>query len=204
MRIILLIIDPQEDFHPPTGSLAVPGADEDAVRISNFLLEKLTAIDDVVVTMDSHHRTHIAHSISWVDENGKNPPPFTLISSEDVRGNVWRPSNSDLLNEYKDYTTELEAKGRFKLCIWPEHCLIGTPGHSVVQPINGSLHEWEGSRMKSVTYVLKGTNCLTEMYSAIGAEVPVESDPTTKPNLNLLRFLNGADKVIVQNISLLV
>lgn len=24
----------------------------------------------------------------------------------------------------KNYTQQLEAKGRFKLCIWPEHCLV--------------------------------------------------------------------------------
>ena len=32
----------------------------------------------------------------------------------------------DILQWCIEYTKRLESKGRFQLCIWPEHCLIGT------------------------------------------------------------------------------
>lgn len=38
-------------------------------------------------------------------------------------------------------------------------------------------------------------NCLTEMYSAIAAEVPIASDPETQKNEGLLKALLAADHV---------
>ena len=77
--VILLIIDPQVDFHEG-GSLAVssmklklyfhitiskifplywyikiPGATKDAERIAKMINENIDKIDEIYVTMDSHH-----------------------------------------------------------------------------------------------------------------------------------------------------
>lgn len=43
----------------------------------------------------------------------------------------------ETLKEYaEDYTRQLEASsGKFQHIIWPEHCLIGSPGHCVVPPV---------------------------------------------------------------------
>lgn len=54
-RITLLIIDPQLDFHPPNGTLAVPGAEEDSARTARFIREHMDEIDEIYVTLDSHH-----------------------------------------------------------------------------------------------------------------------------------------------------
>lgn len=60
----LLIIDPQIDFHPegghgdlyhPPGSLAVPGANEDSQRTADFIRDHINDLDDIFVTLDSHH-----------------------------------------------------------------------------------------------------------------------------------------------------
>ncbi|MEC7986003.1 MAG: hypothetical protein VX278_12635, partial [Myxococcota bacterium] len=51
--------------------------------------------------------------------------------------------------------------------------------------------------MKTVRYVHKGTNCLTEMYSAIAAEVPMADDPSTHTNLELLMELQTADRLFI-------
>jgi nicotinamidase/pyrazinamidase len=45
--------------------------------------------------------------------------------------------------------------------------------------------------------VYKGSNNLTEMYSAIRAEVPIENDPSTQTNDELLQYFWQASKVIV-------
>lgn len=40
-----------------------------------------------------------------------------------------------------NYSRKLEQGGRFKICIWPEHCIIGSSGHNVTKPLpSGSLH----------------------------------------------------------------
>ena len=84
------------------------------------------------VTLDSHHKYDIAHPGYWkVAETGEPPAPFTLITDEDVRAGKYIPSNVSNLAWAQSYTTSLAAKGSFILCIWPEHCLMGSAGHNV-------------------------------------------------------------------------
>ena len=54
MTVILLIIDPQNDFHEG-GSLAIPGAMEDTKRIAALVEAHGDDIDEIYVTLDSHH-----------------------------------------------------------------------------------------------------------------------------------------------------
>jgi len=202
---ILLIIDPQIDFHEeggsgksyhPQGSLAVPGANEDSTRVSLMILNHLDEIDSIYVTLDSHHRNHIAHGIFWENEKGESPVPFTLITNDDVIKGIWLPKNRKLLQHCIFYTSQLQKNGRFTLIIWPEHCLMGSIGHAVVPEIHFALQEWCGRTGKTINYVMKGENCLTEMYSAIGADVEID-DPRTKKNPILLAELLSGDQLIV-------
>ncbi len=80
----LFIIDPQYDFCNSNGTLYVPGADKDMVRLSGMIKNNIKQIDDIHLTLDSHNRLHIAHPIWWVDNLGNHPDPFTIISAEDV------------------------------------------------------------------------------------------------------------------------
>lgn len=197
----LLLIDIQNDFHPG-GSLAIPSADSDAKRTASFITSNALSINRVVATLDSHHKLHIAHPCFWVNSNGDHPAPFTVISSQDVIDGKWIPRDDlkcppvdmpceeqdivgethkfwnengefDTLTWSIEYTRRLESKGRFQLCVWPEHCLIGTPGHNVVKIVRDALDEWSHRTGRSVEWVEKGQNLLTEMYSALCAEVPV-------------------------------
>jgi nicotinamidase-related amidase len=57
--------------------------------------------------------------------------------------------------------------GRFKLIIWPEHCLIGSKGFCLVEEVYDALQEWSLVTGGTVEWVLKGENILTESYSAL-------------------------------------
>ena len=195
-KTVLFIIDPQNDFHPG-GSLGVPGANEDSAHIANFIRTHQQEIDEIYVSLDSHHRIHIAHGVFWKNADGEHPPPFTLIRNADVENGTWTPVDESKLEHAKSYTKALEEKGRFVVCIWPEHCLIGTPGHAVVSVLNDALQEWAKNKMKTVSYVPKGTNCLTEMYSAIAAEIPMDDDPSTQVDPTLIARLNTADTLLI-------
>ena len=192
----LLIIDPQNDFHPG-GALAIPTADQDAERVATFIRKHTYDIDRIVITLDSHQRIHIAHGVFWVGESGEHPPPFTLISRDDVARGKWRASDASKQTAAEEYVQKLEERGRVELCIWPEHCIIGSPGHNVRPVILAAANEWAESRMREVAFVLKGQNCLTEMYSALRAEVPVPSDERTLLNAALLRVLKESSRVLV-------
>jgi len=51
--------------------------------------------------------------------------------------------------------------------------------------INEAIQEWARVTGRSVTYVMKGQNCRTEMYSAVEAEVEDPEDSSTALNEDL-------------------
>ena len=196
-RIELLIIDPQVDFcDPKQGALFVPGAEQDMNRLAAMVRRLKNKIDDIHVTLDSHHFIHIAHPIFWKDSRGQHPPVFTSISSADVEEGVWTPTVPSLFRRALDYVHKLEQNGRYALTIWPPHCLIGSPGHTVFPELFAALTEWE-SRFAFVDYVTKGSNILTEHYSAVQADVPDPADPATQINTRLIQTLENADMIVI-------
>ena len=62
----------------------------------------------------------------------------------------------DIVQYCIEYTRRLESRGRFQLCIWPEHCLIGTHGHNVVSLVMDAVQEWSSKTGGSVEWVDKG------------------------------------------------
>jgi nicotinamidase-related amidase len=191
MKIHLLSIDPQNDFVLPTGALSVPGAEDDMKRLAKFVKKNIKRIDDIHVTLDSHQPLHIAHPISWVNSNGEHPDPFTLISVDDVEGGTWMCAWD--ANWGLEYVKNLAVNGRYVLCIWPPHCLIGTTGSSIYEEFHDSIREWAEERTKIINYVPKGSNCRTEHYSAVKADVLVPSDPTTQLNGGIIGVLQNPE-----------
>jgi hypothetical protein len=92
------------------------------------------------------------------------------------------------------YLTQLSLKKRDH-CIWPNHCIIGSRGHAVVEPIAQALKFWEAKTHKAVTYVMKGFNTKVEFYSAFQAEVKDPEDPKSGFNYELLNKLKMNDLV---------
>src|SRR5262249_23931083 len=91
-RIELLVIDPQVDFcDPRRGALYVPGAEHDMARLATMVRRLKDKLDDIHVTLDSHHFIDIAHQIFWRDSSGRRPAFFTRISRTDVEDGVWTP-----------------------------------------------------------------------------------------------------------------
>src|SRR5215467_12508441 len=142
-RIELLIIDPQVDFCDPGGALYVPGAERDMERLAAMVRRLKNRLDDIHVTVDSHHWIHIAHPIFWKDSRGVHPPVFTRISRADAEQGVWTTTAPGMYRRALDYVRKLETNGRYELIIWPPHCLIGSPGHTVFPVLYSALREWE-------------------------------------------------------------
>lgn len=187
----LLVIDPQEDFcNPHSGALFVAGADADISRIADLLHLPFAAVH---VTLDTHHLLDIAHPLWWRDASGTPPAPFTVI--DDLAH--WHTANPAHQARSEAYVAALQRHGRYPLCIWPPHCLIGSAGHAVATELFSALCTWEARTQQSVNFVRKGENPFTEHYSAIAADVPDPTDPATLPNQALLTALSGADEILV-------
>lgn len=211
LKAHLVIIDPQNDFMDiiakpgdPVGmslpdgtqfrsSLPVPGALADMERVSTMVKRIGKRLDDIHVTLDSHRVIDIAHPGFWRDSNGSRPAPFTIITNADIKTGMWAPRNQSFRQRMLDYTAMLEAAGKFMLMIWPEHCLIGSWGHNVVDVLRAELMVWERENFATIDFVTKGTNTFTEHYGALLAEVPDPSDPSTQLNGNFISVLQDAD-----------
>lgn len=208
----LLIIDPQNDFcdlpeawlprSPLSDALVRPalpvaGAHADMQRLAALIRTSLSGIDEIIVTLDSHHRVDVAHPPFWVQANGDAVSPFTVISAQQVREDVYRPRDAAALPRVQRYLDELQAQGRYNLMVWPIHCEIGTWGHNVHAEVQGACNAWEEARLRCVQQVYKGANPWTEHYSAMQAEVPDEQDPDTQLNERLIAQLDEADLLLV-------
>lgn len=197
MSTTLLIIDPQVDFCCPVrGALFVPGAERDMQRLAQLIRRHSAEIDSIHVTLDTHHVVDIAHPMFWTDAAGDHPEPFTLISAAEVESGRWAATMPQMAERALAYVRALDRGGRYTLCIWPYHCLIGSEGHAVKPALFEALRVWE-SRFRVVDYVLKGANIFTEHYSAIRAEVPDPDDPATQLNVTLLEKLRAEDSILI-------
>ena len=192
-RTDLLIIDPQVDFCDPKGSLYVPGAEKDMERLASLIDRCGSKIKNIHVTLDCHHLMDVAHPQMWRDSDGNPPDPFTIITSQEMKDGKWTPVLLQYKQRFIDYCKALEASGKFPLCIWPPHCLIGSAGNAVLPVLFDSLIKWEDKTKRNVNYVSKGSNPFTEHYSAVKAEVTDPEDPTTQLNTPLIKTVMDAD-----------
>ncbi len=200
MDVRLLMIDPQYDFcnEEPRGALFVPGAPDDCIRTAAMIRRLGKKIHKIYATFDSHSQYQIFHQMFWMKADGSDVDIFSAITNDIVKSGSITPRNPAMLPWALSYTAELEAGGKYPLLIWPYHCLIGTIGWTMDKTIMEAVHEWERLIYRSFKPITKGSNYMTEHYSAVKAEVIVPEDPTTQLNdVGLITPLEEADMVLI-------
>ncbi len=195
-NIHLLVIDPQNDFCDPNGSLYVDGADDDMNRLAAMIDRMRARLTTIHVTLDSHRKVDISHPIWFKDAKGKHPAPLTVIDADALEKGKWTTTQPSAYPRTLAYLKALEAGGRYPHVIWPYHCLIGDEGHNVWPRLASAVHAWE-ERYAMADFVTKGSNPWTEHFSAVQAEVPDPSDPTTQVNTDLITTLEDADIILL-------
>jgi nicotinamidase-related amidase len=183
MSTVLFVIDGQTDFHEG-GKLPIAGATENSRNIAKVL----DKVDTVVLSMDTHSPHHIAHGAAWEDATGNPPPNFTVITHQQIKNGVWRMRDPQRRAPSQVYTEQLEARGRYKLMIWPPHCLLGSSGHAIHPELWDAVLGWSTRCGKDPVVYLKGLNPDTEMYSCFEAEVPLFHIPSTTLEGNAARI----------------
>jgi nicotinamidase/pyrazinamidase len=198
MKARLLIIDPQNDFCDiPGAALPVTGADADMKRLAGFMERAGEAIDELTITLDSHATVGIERTTFWRDAEDAAVPPFTQIVADDVRQGRFRPRDAALTGQVIRYLENLERGGRYQLMVWPVHCVIGTWGHNLHTHVAMQVAEWEVRRQRPCLRILKGLNPMTEQYSAVQAEVPLDTDPRTAANAQLIQAARPRDGLLL-------
>lgn len=219
-RIHLIIIDPQDSFckvvdaaqqqNVHNGELCVPNAWEDMVRVGQMIDRLGRKIDRIWVTMDSHQWNHIAHPNWFKDQKGNPPGPFTImrIENDTIIGAQYGPNGPADVGIYTttvpglyvktlDYLKALSAGNRYPHCIWPTHCIIGTPGHNIVAPLMESLLKWCRANFRTIEFVTKGSNPFVEHFSAVRSEVVDPGDPTTQLNSQFIQNVMEGDEILL-------
>ncbi len=190
MNVLLFIIDPQVDFCSPTGALYVQGAEKRMDDIALYIQQHGQELTDICVSMDSHHTYHVGHAEYWVDAHGNHPKPFTQFDNTDI----WKPAKAPL-ETAKQYLAALKAQGRTNT-IWPNHCIIGTPGWEVFPSLQQALDKWNdtpaGKKATGWKKYKKGSFADAEMFSVLST-----FDGKLVPKSNLPVDLESYDKIIL-------
>jgi nicotinamidase-related amidase len=192
---LLLIIDAQYDFCDENGSLYVPGAEKDMERLASFIKNDGKKLRDIVLSQDTHQVMDISHPAFWVNKNGENPAPFTQISVEDVKNDVWTSVFGK--NTALKYLKELDKQGEFPHVIWPEHCIEGSKGAAIVDIVMEALKNRERTSHKHYKIIQKGKNPFTEHFGIMQANVQLEHDLETQLNIPLLDSFTNYDTIYV-------
>lgn len=207
----LLAIDPQHDFcdlpedfiktHADgleqRPALPVPGAHRDMLTLAELVRRGGEGFSAITETVDSHHRYDIAHPTFWRDSQGMAAAPFTEITAAEVRAGRYTTTEPDALPRALRYLDALESAGRYRLMVWPIHCVIGSWGQQTHAALRAAFDAWEQHSGERVQAVYKGRNPWTEHYSALLAEVPDPDDPDTQLNTPLITRLAAADRVYI-------
>ena len=195
-KIAVVLVDYQHDFVDPTGTLYVPGSQEDVARFLIWFYANAHKITSVYASLDTHLPFQIFYSSWWKNpKTGEHPQPFTAITVEDVTNNTWVPV---IQPDWSiRYVHQLKQKAKKDLMIWPYHTMEGTLGHMLVSPISEAIAWHSAARNTQPTYVVKGRTIRTEYYGIFGAEIPDPDDPESGLNVTLLDAVMKHDKVYV-------
>jgi nicotinamidase/pyrazinamidase len=195
VRALLLIIDMQVDFCHEWGTLFVPGAPDDVRRLIEFIYSNAERISHIACSLDSHYPFQIFHPAWWVGADGKHPPPFTIISAEDVEGGKWRPLfRSDWSVQY---VHRLQKDAKKQLTIWPYHVPIGAVGNALDPELWSAVFWHSIARRSQPTWWTKGSIPQTEHYSILGPEIEVPDEPQGRQSTEFVEFLAEYDYLVI-------
>jgi nicotinamidase-related amidase len=190
-RVCLLLVDCQNTFCTPGFELFVPGAPDDNRRLCEFVYRNLGAITQVVPTLDTHHALQVFHAAWLVDTDGRHPPPYTVVSVQDVVDGIWRAADPGEQQMLLEYVRALQSGGRYRLTVWPYHAMLGGIGHALVSAVEEAVFFHAIAREISPAFQVKGNDPRTEAYSVLGPEVGA------RKNRELVELLGSFDRVLI-------
>ncbi|GHJ86879.1 hypothetical protein NliqN6_3281 [Naganishia liquefaciens] len=166
----LIIVDVQNDFLPPDGSLAVPQGRETLPHICKLIEDEswVKEWDLVVATQDWHPRGHISFASAHPGEK-----PYTKIR-------VSKPSKGEQMDMF----------------IWPDHCVPGTKGAEIEEGVRERLKPWLQDGRLAI--VRKGYNMHVDAFSAFeGAVVDVPDPLAASPEVGRYLADKGIDTCVI-------
>lgn len=159
MKRLLIIVDPNNDFVDPKGSLYVQHAEKGIDAIIQYIQTQNP--EAIILSQDTHNPYHISHRAYWKNDI----QPFTTISTKDLQQNKTQPIKANL-QMVSEYLNVVESKGQTHT-IWPDHCIKDTWGWQFPQRLTDALDHWQkqGDQAKTIQIYEKGEYEDAEMFS---------------------------------------
>lgn len=222
VKILLLLIDDQVSFSfpLPAGSLFVAGrSGTGAINAHRMLVEwiyhYLHLISLIIPSMDTHLLYQIFFTNAHILKDGRHPPANTIITAEEYRRGIYRPSPEMaaligvdldwLQKQFTFYCEWLEASGKSPLYLWPYHTMLGSNGHRLAGVVEEARFFHGLVRGAANNPLLKGDLPLTEHYSIFSPEVMTTWDGRTIPgaekNTQLMEKLLKAEMVVIAGLA---
>jgi len=196
--LAVVLVDYQYDFADPSGTLSVPGSQDDIARCLTWFYTNAHKITSVYASLDTHLPLQIFYPTWWKHpRTGEHPEPLTIITEEDVMKEVWVPVFPGEQDWSINYVHLLKQQAKKDLMIWPYHTMEGTLGHMLSAPLSEAIAWHSVARKTQPTYLVKGRTPRTEYYGIFGAEVFDPQDASSALNLPLLEAIMNHDRVYV-------
>jgi len=152
---ILIIVDPQNDFIEG-GSLGIDGAKKAMENLTKHLKANQGTYDKILVSLDTHNPTNLGFKMNWEGSGMAQITPGQLFPKDLIKdGSVWPRFKYTRTKDIKDVLAQPDF-----MC-WPAHCIKGTPGHDIYEPLYDVLL---GIQDK-VTFITKGESDSRDNYS---------------------------------------
>lgn len=139
-KLALVVVDLQEDFLPPDGSLAIKDGRSIVADINKLLNDPKYNWSLIIATQDWHPANHISFA------SQHNVEPYTELIFEHPKGEIDPSTNK--VKTMKQY-------------VWPDHCVQNTKGASLEPTFNKAFE----AVSKPLVNVKKGYLQDREYYS---------------------------------------
>lgn len=200
LKVALLIIDADNDFVDPHGTLYVPKADEAMKKLSKWLENSGDIIDAVYASQDAHSISHIGHPWFWKKLSDPKKPVTDVTYDDIVKRKVvprFLPEDSAEYEEVIDYMLFLNETNK-KYNIWPIHSIDGSWGQSFPTYLSEALNQWSlNNNFKTWTIIRKGQEELREMHSIFTYSFPLFRKVGPAETLKYLEILQIYDKILI-------
>ncbi|MFA5124619.1 MAG: hypothetical protein WC473_02210 [Patescibacteria group bacterium] len=182
VKRLLVGIDLQDDFIMPeiknpdgtaiqkAGSLLVSGAVDDTRRLVELIYNEPEYFTGMLFSQDQHIPFQIFFPTWWRKRDRSMVDPFTFLTQEAVQKGDFYPAVEKQWS--LDYIKQLK-----EMMIWPFHCMIGTPGSSLMPALAEAVHWLSIARGIQPEYLFKGTVPKTEHYGPFCPCVEVPTHP---------------------------
>lgn len=198
-RYALLIIDADNDFVDPQGSLFVQGADRCMMELSQWISKSCKNLTTVYCSQDAHTLDHIGFPGYWAKgpKGTIDPKPYMQVSIEDVEAGLVVPRDPKKLQWIKEYLGYLRSIGQ-KHSIWPYHSVDGTWGQAFPKYLSDTF-----LRHHIIPRIIrKGDYEDCEMYSIFEYSYPIDMPGLDVPESKaLMRALLRYDKIFIAGVA---